>query len=93
MNDSRKVYVIKNALKDGIRCVELVVETTNFIRVKWPTGPDGEHHFDKKDVRFTLEDAQKAVRAEAERKLAALKRQRAKLERIVRDGAKVKEDV
>lgn len=91
MSDQRKVYIIKNALKDGIRCVELVSETTNYFHVKWHTGPDDVRHFDRRDVRLTLEDAQKAVVAGAERKLAALKKQRVKLEKIVRDGAKVKE--
>jgi hypothetical protein len=66
MTESRKAYIVKNAFRDGIRCVELVVETTNFVRVKWPSGHEGERHFDKADVRNTLEEAQAAVRAMAE---------------------------
>lgn len=92
MSEPRKVYVIKDALKDGIRCVELVVETTNFVRVKWPTGHEGERHFDKADVRFTLEDAQAAVREAAEKRLKKLKEERLKLEKIVREGVRVREE-
>jgi hypothetical protein len=91
----RHVWVTKYALSTGI--VGCVVDSSwtskcsdGGVYVKWDGGLNGVLKVSKSEYADKLEEAQAQVKAEATRKLASLDKQRAKIEKIVREGAKWK---
>lgn len=94
MSERRTVFVTKYALTDGIIECETLESDHNgekYQFVKWLGGCNGRKLFTKHEWRPTLFEAQERAREMAKSRLKSLEKQRKRLEAIVRDGVKVKE--
>lgn len=95
----RKVYVTQYALTRGIieatideewtARVNARVGDSGYVDVLWPGGMNGRAVFSGTEWSPTLEEAQASVREMVAVKLKSLEKQRVRLEKLAKDGAKV----
>lgn len=97
VGEPRKVYVTKYALTKGIRECAINERWTDAadeassgrVCVDWENGFNGVLGLARGEWQPTIEAAQARVSEMVAAKLKSLDKQRAKLERLARDGAKV----
>jgi hypothetical protein len=88
-----KVWVTKYALTDGVRLCECAELDDKYGWVKWPeTFGVCRLMIGRKDIHHTIEAAQERAKFMAANKMGALEKQRNKMAKIARDGAKVVEE-
>lgn len=87
-----QVYVTKYALIDVIRRCALDEVSDRYAWVRWPGGLNGVIMVSRKDIHETIDTAQTRSKELALKRLRALDKQRATLEKIAKDGARIVED-
>lgn len=76
------VFVTKYALSDGIRECEVIKRDASYVQVKWPGGLNGWQLFQGAETWPTFEAAVRGADAARIKRIASLKKQIAKLEKL-----------
>lgn len=89
---STTVYVTKYGLTEGIIRTHVVDEDDKYCTVAWPGGLNGRLFLKKGDCQPTEAEAIAAVRVQAAKKIASMKKQISKFEKyrpVVKDANKI----